>query len=81
MAEVARAVTIDRIEGAFAVLVDGDRQVDVPLSWLPAGTAEGSALRIVIRDDPAGERALQDRIRAAHERLRDSNDGDDDLEL
>ncbi len=37
-------VIVDRIEGSVAVVEVDGRMWDVPLSWLPAGTREGTAL-------------------------------------
>lgn len=55
-------LTIDRIEGELAVLVDDAQQVHVPLAWLPADTGEGSALRLTLEHDPVAEAALRERI-------------------
>jgi len=35
---------VDRIEGDWAVVLDGERQVDIPLHWLPSGIHEGDIL-------------------------------------
>lgn len=80
MGDVVREVTVDRIEGSVAVLLDGATQVDVPSAWLPPGTGEGSVLIVTVRRDPEAENVLRERIRKAHERLT-SDDDDDEIEL
>lgn len=81
MSEVVREVTVDRIEGSVAVLLDGAAQVDVPTSWLPPETGEGSVLIVTVRRDPEAENVLRERIRKAQERLTSGDDDDDEIEL
>lgn len=65
--------TVDRVEGAFAVLECGDGSMrDVALSELPDGAREGSALVLdggAWSLDPEGERERRERIRAKMDRL------------
>ena len=35
---------VDRIEGDWAVVLHDEKQVDVPLAWLPSGIREGDVL-------------------------------------
>ena len=44
----AETWTVDRVESGVAVLArdDGERRAERPLSGLPAGTREGSVLRV-----------------------------------
>lgn len=77
---VERRVTVDRIEGSVAVLLDGDTQIDVPATWLPAGAGEGAALTVTLARDAAGEAALKDRIRGAQQRLV-TGEGDDEIDI
>ena len=71
-------VTIDRIEGEYAVIVDGDHQVDIPLAWLPEGVSEGTALQLELTPAPDDEAALRERVAELHRRLRGSGEGDID---
>lgn len=79
MAEVLRRVTVDRIEGSIAVLLDGDSQVDVPVAWLPSGAGEGAALTVTLALDAESEDALRARIKATQQRL--VSGGDDEIDL
>lgn len=81
MAGIVRKVTVDRIEGDVAVLLDGGAQVDVPRAWLPPGAGEGSALVIGVELDPDAEAALRQRVEGAHARLTGGDPGDDEIEL
>ena len=44
-------IVVDRIEGNRAILVVGDETVEVPVSVLPEGAAEGSVLSLRLSDD------------------------------
>jgi hypothetical protein len=79
MNPVGKSVTVDRIEGGFAVLTDGDTQCDMPIAWLPAGVAEGSAIRFAL--DPEAEAGLLSRVQDALSSLKskDSSGGSIDL--
>lgn len=68
---VERWYTVDRIEGATAVLVDDDgRTLDVPKRGLPAGAVEGTVLRVPLGKDakPEWARARVDQDEAARRR-------------
>ena len=56
-------VTVDRIDGDLAVLVDETSQATVPLAWLPTGAVEGTVLDLTLSHNPDAEKALGDRIR------------------
>jgi hypothetical protein len=62
-------LTVDRLEGDRAVLIDGVSQSDIPAAWLPAGAREGSALTLRLELAPEAEEALAERIRALQGRL------------
>ena len=81
MAEITREVTVDRIEGEVAVLLDGGAQIDVPRSWLPVGAGEGAALIIGVVLDPEAQGALLQRVQDAQARLTASDPGDDEIDL
>ncbi len=80
---VSPVLSVDRIEDGWAVLVDAEHEVLVPVAWLPQGTAEGDAVRIHFERDEAARRALGERVRKAIERLAHHNGGSgrDDIEL
>lgn len=40
---------VDRFEEEEAVLEVGDREVRVPVAWLPRGSAEGDVLGLAVR--------------------------------
>ena len=61
-------LTVDRIEGECAVLVDADgRECGVPLAWLPEGAGEGA--QVALHRDEAAEEELADSIRAHQRRF------------
>ena len=76
-------LSVDRIDEGWAILVDAEHEVPVPVAWLPPGTAEGDAVRIHFERDEAARKALGQRVREAIERLahRDGESGRDDIEL
>lgn len=66
-------VTIDRIEGAFAVVEKDDRTTEnLPVSLLPEGAREGSVIDISL--DENEERLRRERIRKKAESLWRSDD-------
>ena len=71
-------VTVDRVEGEYAVIVDGDHQVDIPLVWLPDGVSEGAVLNLELTLSPDAETALRERVEELQRRLRGSAEGDTD---
>lgn len=54
--------TLDRIEGAVAVLVKAGTQLDVPLALLPEGVIEGSTVLLTIT--PPDTQTLTDDLAA-----------------
>jgi hypothetical protein len=79
------SAVIDRLEGDTAVLSvgDGKRTLDVPVSRLPAGAADGDHLRLAFDGEPGAETlsrvskdegsraAAEDRIRKLREELQE----------
>lgn len=66
-------VTIDRIEGAFAVVEKDDRTTEnLPVSLLPEGAREGSVIDISL--DENEERLRRERIKKKAESLWRSDD-------
>ena len=68
--ECSRPVTVDRIEGAMAVIVDEQHQVELPVDWLPSDSGEGTLLILTLKHSPTDEAALVDRIKALQSRFR-----------
>ena len=66
---------LDRIEGDVAVLVYGERQLNVPRALLPADAREGDVLRLT-RDPAATERAKREQGQL-RQKLGGSDDGGD----
>ncbi len=59
-------MTVDRIENGIAVIDEGGRRTDIPLSELPRGTREGSLLKrengkLVL--DTEREKALKEKLK------------------
>ena len=57
--------TIDRIEGAVAVLVSTDDvavRLNLPAGLLPPGSREGDIVTVTVDADPAGTREARNRI-------------------
>ena len=73
------SLAVDRIEGETAVLVDGKREVAVPIHWLPPGVVEGSVVRLVVDQD--GTRDLRDRVDSALHKLSERDGGETEIEL
>ena len=63
---------VDRIEGEWVVLVDGEQEILLPLSWFEGSVAEGT--RVVVRLDMGGNPLLSDEIEGRLERLVDRCD-------
>jgi hypothetical protein len=55
-------MVIDRIEGEIAVIEIDGHTVDIPLSCLPSGAAEGDRLRFVLEDREAADQEARDRL-------------------
>ena len=64
------SASVDSIEGNVAVLVDSNDQVTMPVSWLPSGVREGSAVELTIKLDAQAEGDAADRIRNLQGRLK-----------
>ena len=65
--------TIDRIEGAAAVLISLDDEaarINLPVSLLPPSCREGDILTIEIERDISGTRKAKDRVSGRIERLK-----------
>lgn len=69
-------LTIDRIEGECAVVLEGTRPYDLPLSWLPDGVTEGTSLELTIRRAPEPEGGGS-RVAGLLKRLTADDDGGD----
>jgi hypothetical protein len=57
--------TIDRIDGAIAVLIpqdDDTMRFNLPVSLLPSGCREGDILTLGIKRDPAGTAEAKKRV-------------------
>ena len=72
--DVEQLLSLDRIEGEYAVLMD-DNDVSrvIPLNALPPGAREGNVYRVMGEtyvEDPDAERARRERVRALQDRLR-----------
>jgi hypothetical protein len=66
-----RAV-VDRIEGAVAVLLVGEREtLQLPVEELPPGTREGAVLTLLLRADPEATCDALESTRARIARLKD----------
>lgn len=68
--------SVDRVEGAYAVLVGDVDDVSVPLTELPEGVKEGSVLRLengAYVLDSAEEQRQRNRILSLQEKLRRKN--------
>lgn len=63
---------MDRIEGDYAVLLCGDREIKVnlPRELLPPGAGEGSILRISLELDEKGTREQRERISRLLDKLK-----------
>ena len=78
---------IDRIEdGEVAVLMvgdDGKTQVDVPVSLLPDGAADGDHLRITITLDKESRDSAADRVKRLQDKLagKGGAEGEKDFKL
>ena len=75
---------IDRIEdGDVAVLMvgDGQTEVDVPVSLLPEGAAEGDHLRISITLDTESREAASARVKRLQDRLAAKGGAEDEKDF
>lgn len=71
-------VTVDRIEGEWAVLESpAGTTFDVPVELLPEGTAEGDVLTWGLQPDPEGTAARRERLAERFRQLTEEDDGGD----
>lgn len=70
-------VTIDRLEGPLAVLVDSVGAFEVPRRLLPPGAREGDVMRWELSLDPEATRRERQRLAARRSRLSQDDDGGD----
>ena len=73
-----REFTVDRIEGACALLVDTEGRLgEVPISWLPEGVGEGDVLEWSISRRPDAQSVRVQRVQGLLETLSQADDGQD----
>lgn len=76
---------IDRIEdGKVAVLMvgdDGETQLDVPVSLLPEGAADGDHLRITITLDKESREAASSRVKRLQDKLAQKSGAQDEKDF
>ncbi len=63
-------VSVDSIDGNIAVLVGKNHSINIPVSWLPDGVSEGTALKLITRLDAQEGDAQADRVAALQDRLK-----------
>ena len=68
-------VVVDRIEGKYAVLLFGEKEikVDIPLELLPEGTREGSILNARFELDLNAEQQQREKVSKLLEKLKNKN--------
>ena len=68
-------VVVDRIEGKYAVLLFGEKEikVDIPLELLPEGTKEGSILNARFELDLNAEQQQREKVSKLLEKLKNKN--------
>lgn len=62
---VTKRVSVDRVEGDTAVLLEGRTEIQVPAAWLPQGAGEGAWLQLTL----AADAGATDDARARVQRL------------
>jgi len=72
-------ITIDRIEGSYAIIDVNGETVEVPLSLLPPNVAEGMALKLVLNDEDSSTLGRENEERLA--RLKAEDPGDMEIDL
>jgi len=73
-------IQVDRVEGSWAVVLEGDAEFQVPSHWLPEGAGEGSILQVELRRDVRSEADLSERVSGSLDRLK-STDEEGDFSL
>ncbi|MBM4360983.1 MAG: DUF3006 domain-containing protein [Deltaproteobacteria bacterium] len=71
------SITIDRVEGAWAVVMVDGHAVNLPRAWFGAGALEGSVWRLDLTRDPQTEAARLSDARDRISRLSSGDDGGD----
>jgi hypothetical protein len=71
------SITIDRVEGEWAVVVLDGRTINLPRAWFGDAVPEGSVWRLDLTRDRETEAARLDAARARIERLSRGDDGGD----
>ena len=66
---------VDRIEDDVAVLLVGDREIQIPASLLPKGTREGEVLKL--ERDPEATARAKSRVGELRDSLGEGDDGGD----
>ncbi len=66
---------IDRMEGEYALLLLGDKElkVDISIELLPEGSKEGSWLKVNFELDPEGEDKQREKISKLLTKLKNKN--------
>tara|TARA_B100000575_G_scaffold277199_1_gene263310 strand:- start:241 stop:462 length:222 start_codon:yes stop_codon:yes gene_type:complete len=72
-------ITIDRIEGSYAIIDVNGETVEVPLSLLPPNVAEGMALKLVLNNEDSSTLRRENEERLA--RLKAEDPGEMEIDL
>jgi hypothetical protein len=67
---VIKRLSVDRIEGETAVLLEDRRAVELPAEWLPAGVGEGTWLTLTLAEDPEATDDARARIQRLQAQLK-----------
>ncbi len=70
-------IQVDRVEGSWAVVLEGDAEFQIPSHWLPEGAGEGSILQVEFRHDVRAETDLSERVSGSLDRLKLTDDEGD----
>jgi hypothetical protein len=70
-------IHVDRVEGEWAVVMEGEREIQIPAGWLPEGAVEGSAICMDFRLDSGSTQEMKDAASEKLERLMGTDDGGD----
>lgn len=62
-------LVIDRFEGGWAVIEQGDKTFNIPVALLPEGAAEGDLISIKITLDPEAAGRRREAVRRLADRL------------
>lgn len=74
-------VSLDRLEGEFAVVLSGESEVVVPSSWLPDGAKEGDTLSLQLQISVLESDARAHEVEGRLDRLRAGSKTDTEFEL